>query len=180
MMTLRFIRAIEFTPDLDYRVSGMSHAVEPKKSFFRTSVLVTPTLQVGFLWGEATQQQQPLKGLLHDQTKFQKLLLKSEFVKPNPSVQCLSLGREGVRLSSNAAHKDGISHLRYICHGCGNNKVENDSKPIWSNCRSRDAVKVHFINQSIFNASKSLWINIYVLEWPINFFKIRFIYLESL
>ena len=36
-----------------------------------------------------------LKGLLHDQTKFHKLLLKSEFVKPNPSVQCLSLGREG-------------------------------------------------------------------------------------
>ena len=40
-----------------------------------------------------------LKGLLHDQTKFHKLLLKSEFVKPNPSVLCLSLGREGVRFS---------------------------------------------------------------------------------
>ena len=43
-----------------------------------------------------------VKGLLHDQTKFYKLLLKSEFVKPNPSVQCLSLGRKGVRFSSNA------------------------------------------------------------------------------
>ena len=69
-----------------------------------------------------------LKGLLHEQTKFHKLLLKSEFVKPNPSVQCFLLGREGVRLSSNGARRDGNSHLRYICHGCGNNKVENDSK----------------------------------------------------
>ena len=67
-----------------------------------------------------------IKGLLHDQTKFHKLLLKSEFVKSNPSVQCLSLGREGVCLYSNGARRDGISHLRYICHGCGNNKVENE------------------------------------------------------
>ena len=52
-----------------------------------------------------------LKGLLHDQTKFHKLLLKSEFVKPNPSVQCLSWEREGVRLSSNAALRDGMFHL---------------------------------------------------------------------
>ena len=71
-----------------------------------------------------------LKGLLHDQTKFHKLLLKSEFVKPNSSVQCLSLGKERVRLSSNGARRDEISHLRYICHGCVNNKVENDSKPM--------------------------------------------------
>ena len=61
-----------------------------------------------------------LKGLLHDQAKFHKLLQKSGFVKPNPSVQCLSLGREGARLSSNAACRDGMSHLRYICHDCGN------------------------------------------------------------
>ena len=71
-----------------------------------------------------------LKGLLHDQTKFHKLLVKPCFVEPNHSVQCLSLGREGVRLLSNGASRDGISHLRYICHGCVNNKVENDSKPM--------------------------------------------------
>ena len=32
-----------------------------------------------------------LKGLLHDQTKFHKLLLKPEFVKPNHLVQCKML-----------------------------------------------------------------------------------------
>ena len=52
-----------------------------------------------------------LKGLLHDQTKFHKLLLKPEFVKPKPSVQCLSWGREGVRLSSNTARRDKMFHL---------------------------------------------------------------------
>ena len=91
-----------------------------------------------------------LKGLLHDQTKFHKLLLKPAFVKPNHSVKCLSLGREGVCLSSNGASRDGMSNLRYICHGCGN-KVKNDSKAMRSNCRSRDVVKVHFTKQSIFN-----------------------------
>ena len=71
-----------------------------------------------------------LKGLLHDQTKFHKLLPKPEFVKPNPSVQCLSLEREGVRVSSNGARRDGIFYLTSICHGYGNNKFENDSKPM--------------------------------------------------
>ena len=52
-----------------------------------------------------------LKGLLHDQTKFRKLLLKPEFVKPNPSVQCLPLRRDGVRLSSNGARRGGSSIL---------------------------------------------------------------------
>ena len=52
-----------------------------------------------------------LKGLLHDQTKFHRLLLKPGFVKPKPSVQCLSWGREGVRLSSNTARRDGMFHL---------------------------------------------------------------------
>ena len=65
-------------------------------------------------------------------------------------MQCLSLGMEGVRLSSNGARRGGISHIRYICYGCGNNKVENDSKPMLSYCRSGDAVKVNFINQLIF------------------------------
>ena len=48
-------------------------------------------------------------------------------LKLNPSVPCLSLGREGARLSSNAAHRDGTSHLWYILHGCGNNKVKKHS-----------------------------------------------------
>ena len=62
-----------------------------------------------------------LKGLFHDQTKFHKPLLKPGFVKLKPSVQCLSWGRESVGLSSNAARRNGMSHYKYICHGCGNN-----------------------------------------------------------
>ena len=122
-----------------------------------------------------------IKGLLHDQTKFHKLLLKPEFVKPNPSVQCLSLRREGVRVSSNGARRDGIFLLRCICHGYGDNKVENDSKPMWSYCRSGAAVKVHFINQPIFNVPMfRILINRLFYNGQSNHFKIKFVYLESL
>ena len=71
-----------------------------------------------------------VKGRLHEQIKLHKFFMKPGFVKQNRSVQCLSLRREGVSLFSNGSCSDGMFYLRYICHGCGNNKVQNDRKPM--------------------------------------------------
>ena len=92
-----------------------------------------------------------LEGHPHDETKFQQFLLKPGCTETKPFNALFVIGKEGGRMPSNAAHRYGMSHLEYILYGCGNNKFKKHNKHIYSICRSKDAVKVHFINQPIFN-----------------------------
>ena len=72
-----------------FKVSARCVAVVKKFSTLAAKfVLVTAKFAVKTLKFTVKEQS-------HNQTKYQQLLLKPWLVKPNPSVQCLSLGREG-------------------------------------------------------------------------------------